>query len=57
MDFSELERELDIAILAENTTAIRWKNSCINIVNAPGHADFGGEVERILSRLISFCCL
>ena len=48
MDSNDLERERGITILAKNT-AIRWKNYRINIVDTPGHADFGGEVERILS--------
>ncbi|MGH6636079.1 MAG: translational GTPase TypA, partial [Gammaproteobacteria bacterium] len=48
MDTNELERERGITILAKNT-AIRWRDYRINIVDTPGHADFGGEVERILS--------
>ncbi|HEY7673096.1 MAG TPA: translational GTPase TypA [Gammaproteobacteria bacterium] len=48
MDSNELERERGITILAKNT-AIRWKEWRINIVDTPGHADFGGEVERVLS--------
>lgn len=48
MDSNELEKERGITILAKNT-AIRWKDYRINIVDTPGHADFGGEVERILS--------
>jgi GTP-binding protein len=48
MDSNELERERGITILAKNT-AIRWRDYRINIVDTPGHADFGGEVERILS--------
>jgi GTP-binding protein len=47
MDSNPLERERGITILAKNT-AIRWRGSKINIVDTPGHADFGGEVERIL---------
>jgi GTP-binding protein len=47
MDSNPLERERGITILAKNT-AIRWKDTKINIVDTPGHADFGGEVERIL---------
>jgi GTP-binding protein len=48
MDSNELERERGITILAKNT-AITWKDWRINIVDTPGHADFGGEVERVLS--------
>jgi GTP-binding protein len=48
MDSSDLERERGITILAKNT-AIRWREWRINIVDTPGHADFGGEVERVLS--------
>lgn len=48
MDSNELERERGITILAKNT-AIEWQGYRINIVDTPGHADFGGEVERILS--------
>jgi GTP-binding protein len=47
MDSNPLERERGITILAKNT-AVRWKDVKINIVDTPGHADFGGEVERIL---------
>ena len=47
MDSNPLERERGITILAKNTS-IRWRNTKINIVDTPGHADFGGEVERIL---------
>ena len=47
MDSNPLERERGITILAKNTS-IRWKDTKINIVDTPGHADFGGEVERIL---------
>ncbi|QZO13125.1 translational GTPase TypA [Pseudoalteromonas piscicida] len=48
MDSNDLERERGITILAKNT-AIKWNDYRINIVDTPGHADFGGEVERVLS--------
>ena len=48
MDSDDQERERGITILAKNT-AIRWRNYHLNIVDTPGHADFGGEVERVLS--------
>lgn len=48
MDSNELEQERGITILAKNT-AINWNGYHINIVDTPGHADFGGEVERVLS--------
>ncbi len=47
MDSNELERERGITILSKNT-AVTYKNTKINIVDTPGHADFGGEVERVL---------
>ncbi len=47
MDSNPLERERGITILSKNT-AVRWGDTKINIVDTPGHADFGGEVERIL---------
>jgi GTP-binding protein len=47
MDSNDLEREKGITIMAKNT-AIKWNDYKINIVDTPGHADFGGEVERIL---------
>src|SRR5262249_39051094 len=47
MDSNPLERERGITILSKNTS-VRWQNHKINIVDTPGHADFGGEVERIL---------
>ncbi|HDO33975.1 MAG TPA: GTP-binding protein, partial [Chromatiales bacterium] len=56
MDSTDLERERGITILAKNT-AIRWNDYRINIVDTPGHADFGGEVERVLSMVDSVLLL
>ena len=47
MDSNDIERERGITILSKNT-AIRYKDTKINIIDTPGHADFGGEVERVL---------
>ena len=56
MDSSDQERERGITILAKNT-AIKWQEYRINIVDTPGHADFGGEVERVLSMVDSVLLL
>ncbi len=56
MDSNELERERGITILAKNT-AVSWRDYRINIVDTPGHADFGGEVERVLSMVDSVLLL
>ena len=56
MDSNDLERERGITILSKNT-AITWRDWRINIVDTPGHADFGGEVERILSMVDSVLLL
>jgi len=56
MDSNDLERERGITILAKNT-AITWGDYRVNIVDTPGHADFGGEVERILSMVDSVLLL
>ncbi len=56
MDSDDLERERGITILSKNT-AITWDNYRINIVDTPGHADFGGEVERVLSMVDSVLLL
>jgi GTP-binding protein len=56
MDSNDLERERGITILAKNTS-IDWQDCRINIVDTPGHADFGGEVERILSMVDSVLLL
>jgi len=56
MDSIDLERERGITILSKNT-AIQWKDWRINIIDTPGHADFGGEVERVLSMVDSVLLL
>ncbi|WP_130538316.1 translational GTPase TypA [Thiomicrorhabdus indica] len=56
MDSNDLEKERGITILSKNT-AINWNDYRINIVDTPGHADFGGEVERILSMVDSVLLL
>jgi len=56
MDSNDLEKERGITILSKNT-AIRWNDYRINIVDTPGHADFGGEVERIMSMVDSVLLL
>ena len=56
MDSNDQEKERGITILAKNT-AISWNDYRINIVDTPGHADFGGEVERVLSMVDSVCLL
>lgn len=56
MDSNDLEKERGITILAKNT-AIQWKEYHINIVDTPGHADFGGEVERVLAMVDSVLLL
>ena len=52
MDSNDQEKERGITILAKNT-ALKWKDYNINIVDTPGHADFGGEVERVMSMVDS----
>ena len=56
MDSSDLERERGITILSKNTS-VNWQDYRINIVDTPGHADFGGEVERVLSMVDSVLLL
>ena len=55
MDSNDLERERGITILSKNT-AVRYNDTLINIVDTPGHADFGGEVERVLG-MVDGCLL
>src|SRR5699024_6264269 len=56
MDTGDLEREKGITISSKNT-AIKWNGTKINIVDTPGHADFGGEVERVLKMVNGFIIL
>jgi GTP-binding protein len=56
MDSNDIERERGITILAK-CTSVEWNETRINIVDTPGHADFGGEVERILSMVDGVCLL
>src|SRR3546814_20536056 len=56
MDSNDQEKERGITILSKNT-AITWQGNRINIVDTPGHADFGGEVERVLSMVDSVLIL
>merc|ERR1712000_769248 len=56
MDSNDIEKERGITILAKNT-AINWNDYRIKIVDTPGHADFGGEVERVMSMVDSVCLL
>ena len=56
MDSNDLEKERGITILSKNT-GLRWKEYRVNIVDTPGHADFGGEVERVLSMVDSVLLL
>ena len=56
MDSNDLERERGITILAK-CTSVEWHGTRLNIVDTPGHADFGGEVERILSMVDGVCVL
>ena len=56
MDSNDLERERGITILAK-CTSILWEGTRINVVDTPGHADFGGEVERVLSMVDSVLLL
>ena len=57
MDSNDIERERGITILSKNT-AVRYGKTKINIIDTPGHADFGGEVERVLKMVngVILCC-
>ena len=55
LDSNDLERERGITILSKNT-AVYYKDTLVNIVDTPGHADFGGEVERVLG-MVDGCLL
>jgi GTP-binding protein len=56
MDRLDLERERGITIMSKNT-AVRWRDVTVNIVDTPGHSDFGGEVERVLGMVDSVLLL
>ena len=55
LDSNDLERERGITILSKNVS-INYKGTKINIIDTPGHADFGGEVERVLNMPTTVCC-